>query len=116
MLRWDAVTKLAQHLGGVPVLGCRPNSPAAAAGVQYGDILLSVNGVPTPDWGAYLEARAKVKGHMRIELFRDGETMTLEFDLLQPSEPVDPMALLEELIEQRVMPLGGGSANEPEPS
>ncbi|MCA9675348.1 MAG: PDZ domain-containing protein, partial [Myxococcales bacterium] len=105
MLRWDAVTKLAARLNGVPVLGCRPGSPAACAGVQYGDVLLSVNGVPTPDWGAYVEARALVQGAMRLEVFRDGATVALAFELPPPTA-TDPAELLEELMERRVLPLG----------
>jgi len=57
MLKWEDVTRLANRLNGVPVLGCRPGSPAAVAGVRYGDILMAVNDVPTPDWAAYIEAR-----------------------------------------------------------
>src|SRR5689334_15684274 len=118
MLKWDAVTKLAARLNGVPVLGCRPDSPAARAGVQYGDILLAVNGMATPDWSAYLEARALAAGAMRVELFRDGETLVIELEL-PPVQAVDPAELLEELMERRVMPLGDGSParrREPEPS
>ena len=65
MLKWEDVTRLATRLNGVPVLGCRPGSPAAVAGVQYGDILMAVNNVPTPDWAAYIEARALNRARMR---------------------------------------------------
>jgi len=105
MLKWDDVTRIATRLRGIPVLGCRPGSPAARAGVQYGDILVAVNGVPTPDWAAYIEARALGVGEMRVELFRAGETLTFEFALPTHAEPIDPAALLEELIESRLMPL-----------
>ena len=118
MLRWDAVTKLATRLNGIPVLGCRPGSPAAVAGVQYGDVLLAVNDVPTPDWGAYLEARALVRGAMKVEVFRDGEHVVMEFAMPVSAEPVDPAALLDELIERRVMPMPSDDrdARDPEPS
>ncbi len=68
--------KLASALGGLPVLGCQPDSPAERAGVAYG-ILLSVNGVPTPDWIAFIEARALDASSMAIELFRDGAHLSL---------------------------------------
>jgi hypothetical protein len=85
--------------------------------VKYGDILMTVNGMATPDWGAYLEARALVQGHMCVELFRAGDTLVLEFDLLAPTEPVDPASLLAELIEHGMMPLPGSDPRrEPAPS
>lgn len=66
---------LASALGGLPVLGCQPDSPADRAGVVYGDILLSVNGRPTPDWMAFVEARALDARAMDIEVFRDGRQL-----------------------------------------
>jgi len=78
MLSSEQLTKLATALGGLPVLGCRPGSPAARAGVRYGDVLLSVNGVPTPDWQAYIEARALQKAQMQIAIFRGGEEITID--------------------------------------
>jgi S1-C subfamily serine protease len=117
MLKWEDVTRMATRLKGVPVLGCRPGSPAARAGVQYGDVLMAVNGVPTPDWGAYVEARALDRGQMRVEVFRAGQTLVFEFALPALNEPVDPMTLLEELIESRMMPLSSGERRrDPEPS
>jgi S1-C subfamily serine protease len=117
MLKWDDVTRMAARLKGVPVLGCRPGSPAARAGVQYGDILISVNGMPTPDWGAYVEARALARGEMRIELFRAGDTLVLDLDLPSSNEPVDPATLLGELIDSGMIPLSTSvPRREPEPS
>ena len=117
MLKWDDVTRLASRLNGVPVLGCRPGSPAAVAGVQYGDILMAVNDMPTPDWAAYIEARALDRGRMRVEVFRAGETLVFELALPTPGEPVDPVRLLDELIEGNVLPLmSSAPRRESEPS
>lgn len=118
MLKWEDVTRLASRLNGVPVLGCRPGSPAARAGVRYGDILLSVNSLPTPDWASYIEAKATVRGHMKIEVFRGGETLTFEFALPVQTEHVDPALLLDELIESGLAPLmmSGEQRADPEPS
>lgn len=96
--------KLASALGGLPVLGCQPDSPADRAGVVYGDILLSVNGKPTPDWTAFIEARALDSSSMVIELFRDGMQMKLVIPL-EPHHAVDPAQLLAELIAERLVPL-----------
>lgn len=116
MVKWEDVTRLANRLNGVPVLGCRPGSPAAVAGVRYGDILMTVNDVPTPDWAAYIEARARSPGHMRVEVFRAGETLVFELALAAPTEPVDPMQLLEELIEGGIPLASSAPRRESEPS
>ncbi len=117
MLKWEDVSRLATRLQGIPVLGCRPGSPAARAGVRYGDILMAVNDVPTPDWTAYIDARALRPDHMRVEVFRAGETLIFELALSAPAEPVDPVGLLAELIEGRVLPLATGAPRrDPEPS
>ena len=117
MLKWDDVTRMAARLNGVPVLGCRPGSPAARAGVRYGDILLAVNDTPTPDWGSYVEARASNRGAMRVEVFRAGELLTFDLALPPPGEPIDPGALLDEMIEAGTMPLIlTGPRRDPEPS
>jgi S1-C subfamily serine protease len=99
----DELSRLAGKLGGLPVLGCRPDSPAARAGIRYGDIVLTVNGQPTPDWGAYIAARALGEGEMVVEIFRGGEQVTHRL-ALERHESVDPYELLADLIEQRIMP------------
>ncbi|MGE0546262.1 MAG: PDZ domain-containing protein [Kofleriaceae bacterium] len=101
----NELNKLATALGGLPVLACRAGSPADEAGVRYGDILLAVNGVPTPDWGTFIEARAKDSKKMQLELFRGGEHLCLEI-VLAPAAPMDPRDLLSELIAERIVPLG----------
>ncbi len=95
MLSSEQLTKLATALGGLPVLGCRPGSPAARAGVRYGDVLLAVNGIKTPDWAAYVEARQARRGDMKIEIFRGGEELTVEMALEQLAP--DPQGWLDYL-------------------
>jgi S1-C subfamily serine protease len=117
MLKWEDVTRIAIRLNGVPVLGCRPGSPAARAGVQYGDILMAVNGAPTPDWASFIEARAKQRGTMLVEVFRAGEILRFDLTLPAPGEPVDPLAMLEELLEAGTMPMiTSDRRRDPEPS
>jgi S1-C subfamily serine protease len=107
--------KLASVLGGLPVLGCQPDSPAERAGVLYGDILLSVNGRPTPDWTAFIEARSLDSSTMAIELFRDGTQLSLVV-ALEPIHSAHPARLLAELIADRLVPLEpttGGTPGKP---
>ncbi|MBC7978344.1 MAG: hypothetical protein H7138_25445 [Myxococcales bacterium] len=117
MLKWEEVQRIAARLNGIPVLGCRPGSPAALAGIQYGDVLTTVNSMPTPDWSAYIEARALARGEMRVELFRAGETLVFQFALPRTDEPIDAAGLLEELAESGVAAMLTASPRpEPEPS
>jgi len=117
MLKWEEVQRMAARLNGIPVLGCRAGSPAARAGIQYGDVLTSVNNLPTPDWSAYIEARTLSRGQMRVELFRAGETLVFELQLPSSGEPIDPAGLLEELVESGVTAMiASSSMPEPEPS
>jgi S1-C subfamily serine protease len=51
------VETLADALGGMPVWGVLDGSVAARAGIRYGDVVLEVNGLKTPDARAFLEAR-----------------------------------------------------------
>lgn len=95
MLSSEQLTKLATALGGLPVLGCKPGSPAARAGIRYGDVLLSVNGIPTPDWATYVEARQARQAAMQVEIFRGGEELTI--DLAFDATPIDTAAWLDYL-------------------
>jgi S1-C subfamily serine protease len=98
MISWDEVCRLAKALNGLPVLRCRPGSPAALAGVRYGDVLLSVDGHPTPDWASYVEARREPKPEMVVEVFREGRTLTLRMELPPRDGDVDPQAVLAEIL------------------
>lgn len=104
MLDRNELNKLAAALGGLPVLFCRPGSPAELAGVRYGDIVLAVNGIKTPDWATFIEARGKSSTSMHLELFREGAHVELELALTTPT-PIDPPTLLAELIAENIVPL-----------
>lgn len=95
--------KLATALGGLPVLGCHPESPAMRAGVRYGDILIAVNGRRTPDWTAFIEARAMNPHEMDLELFRDGRSLNIVVTL--DSMAIDPVEVLAEIVAERLIPL-----------
>lgn len=103
VVRSQDLSKLASALGGLPILGCRRDSPAGRAGLTYGDVLLAVNGMQTPDWASFIEARSLSATSMRVEVFRDGLTLHLELSLDQT--PVDPQQLLAEIVAEALVPL-----------
>jgi S1-C subfamily serine protease len=72
---------LARALHGLPVYGCLPGSPADRAGIRFGDVLLSVDGVATPSWDAYLAAREQSGASIVVRLFRDGIELDIELVL-----------------------------------
>jgi C-terminal processing protease CtpA/Prc len=75
------LAQLATALGGVPVWGCLPGSAAARLGMRYGDVILSVNGRPTPNVDDYIEARNDRPDGLLVVIFRDGREHTLEVSL-----------------------------------
>lgn len=105
MISKKSVFALAKALEGVPVLGSLPGSPAARAGVRYGDVLLSVNGVRTRTATHYIEAKALRSGGMEVTVFRSGgDEQTLELSFARPGADADPAALLHDLISMRIAP------------
>lgn len=81
MINKSNLVQLAEALGGLPVYGCLPGSPAARAGVRYGDVLLGVDGHATPSWQAYLSARQSSGKVIRLRLFRDGSELEVDVAL-----------------------------------
>jgi hypothetical protein len=75
--RWPALgTKPA-----IRVLHVSENSPAALAGIQVNDILLSVAGEPTGNVPMFAAAVANARGPTDVQLLRDGGVITLSLDL-----------------------------------
>lgn len=97
------LTKLAAALEGLPILGCRPGSPSARAGLRYGDILLSVDGVATPDWATFIEVRERCVDVMSVVVFREGDHIRIEVPLA--GAPLDAPTVLAELIAERIVPI-----------
>jgi S1-C subfamily serine protease len=107
MLSRSQLNQLAETLQGIPVWGCLPGSQAQRAGVRYGDVLLSVNGVPTPDVGEYVRARALRKDGVQLVIFRDGAELSLELTLhAEAREPTraELEAVAAEIVAARMLP------------
>jgi S1-C subfamily serine protease len=93
---------LARALEGVPVLGALGGSPAARAGVRYGDVLISVNGVRTRTIVDYLQAKSLRVDGMEIVVFRGGAESTRELEFSSDGSAPDVSAILAELVTLRV--------------
>ena len=104
MIPKASVFALAKALEGVPILGTLSGSPAAKAGLRYGDVLLSVNGRRTRNVMDFIEAKALRQEGMQVVVFRGGAETTEELTYEARSAPIDPAALLAELVTMRIAP------------
>ena len=104
MIPKESLYALAKALEGLPVLGALSGTPASQAGIRYGDILLSVNGVRTATMLDYVNARALRDDGMDIVVFRGGaeQTISLVYD---DERETDPAALLAEVSAMRIGPI-----------
>jgi serine protease Do len=70
---------------GALVAGLAPDSPAAKAGIEAGDVIRSVNGtaVKNPHELATTVGSAKPGDNVRLEVFHDGASRTVSFALAQ---------------------------------
>lgn len=101
MIPKRSVFALAKALDGIPVLGTLQGTPAARAGIRYGDVLLSVNGMRTRNIFDYVEAKALRTDGMEIIVFRGGVEQTSEL-VYEAAVHTDPAKLIAELVTLRI--------------
>lgn len=99
MISRKQLEEIAKTVQGVPVWGCLPGSTAAEAGVGYGDIVLAVNGVPTPGIEEYLAARRLRTDGYELRLFRDGRERTVFVPFRVPTDTME--ALVAQIADGR---------------
>ena len=92
MIPRKQLEEIAATVQGVPVWGCLPGSTAAEAGVRYGDIVLAVNGIPTPTIIEYLEGRKLRTDGFDLRIFRDGIELNVFVPFRAPAEPMAALA------------------------
>jgi S1-C subfamily serine protease len=70
--------QIAKIYGGLAFLGALPGSPADRARLRRGDVVIAVNGSPTPDLAAFLRARQEREGGATVRYIRDGAENEVE--------------------------------------
>lgn len=66
---------------GVLLEGVRPGSPAAALGLQSGDVLRGINGAEVNDLDAIAPLIARSVDQVSLDLRRDGRTVILNYQI-----------------------------------
>jgi S1-C subfamily serine protease len=102
MVSLSDLSRLATVLGGVPIPGCGEGSPAQRAGLRYGDVLLSIDGLPTASWADIFQARQRRTGQLTARVFRQGAEFDVPLDL--PSRSRCPRDVLERLRPRELQP------------
>jgi len=108
MMQRKQLEEIAATVQGVPVWGCLPGITAAEACVRYGDIVLAVNGIPTPSIVEYLEGRKLRSDGFDLRIFRDGQELSVFVPFRAPVEPM--AALAEQIADGRYVSTSDSSA------
>lgn len=87
MIPKRSLFQLAAALEGVAIVGVLPGTPAARAGIRYGDVLLEVNGQRVKNFDDYIAAKNLREHGMDVVVFRAG---TEKVERLVYDEGVQP--------------------------
>lgn len=107
----EELMHLASAMNGLCILGCLPGSPADLAGLRYGDVVLEVNGVLTPDWAAYLRAVNTPSRVMSVRYFRSGEERCVQLELPTERHTVPQSELLANVATRVLSKLNAQALN-----
>jgi S1-C subfamily serine protease len=102
MVSLSDLSRLATVLGGVPIPGCSEGSPAQRAGLRYGDVLLSIDGLPTASWADFFQARQRRTERMTVRVFRQGAEFDVSLEL--PAMSRCPRDVLERRRQRELQP------------
>lgn len=117
MIGRRSLFELAKALEGLPVLGTLEGTPAARAGVRYGDVLISVNGRRTRTMEDYVEATCLRDDGMEIVVFRGGTERAAELLYDGNARAANGnAALLAELVTLRIAGAAFDQEDDDEPS
>ncbi len=108
----DDLYEMARLLGGIPVISCTAGSPAHKAGVRYGDVLVQMNGFPTPDLSAYVEAQDTDAALIPLTVIRNGAPLELVM-VHEVARRLPEGDLAEHALEKRLL---GALVSGPKPS
>jgi S1-C subfamily serine protease len=92
MISRKQLEEIAATVEGVPIFGCLPRSTADSAGVRYGDIVLSVNGVRTKSIEQYMAGRARRADGMELRILRAGQELSLFVAFGPPEDDLEAFA------------------------
>jgi C-terminal processing protease CtpA/Prc len=101
MIPKRSIFALARALDGIPILGALENTPASRAGLRYGDVLISVNGMRTRTVADYVEAKALRTDGMEVVVFRAGAEIARDL-AYDGNVTTDPAKILAELVNLRI--------------
>ena len=107
MLDQKQFYRLAEALGGIPILGTLPGTPTARAGLRYGDILLAIEGQRTTSIGVYVEMMRNRGEKVLATIFRNGIEHEVTLDFQAQRRQWDVASALEYLMRGRSEDAGG---------
>lgn len=103
MKGYQEIKKLAEAVGGMPVWGCMPGSPADKAGIQYGDILLRINGEEVSCFEEYVAAKKLGDDRLSARVMRGGQTLDVELSMRDPQWDPTYEKVVEEVADEEYL-------------